>query len=186
MKRLFTFSMALLFMVSMVMAQSSPHLYGIKSASLKVVTEMIGQVVEGDVWFDDYGAVQATITNVGGMEIRAIVRDGKTYNVNYAARQVRESPIRQESINYLNITDEVMEKYNLKVIGKETVAGKECIKYSMEMSQMGQTSKAIVSVWNGYPMKMVSTSGGIDITVTVKELIEEPVDASLFEIPTFE
>lgn len=186
MKRLCSFSMALFFSVSMLFAQSGPHIYGIKSASLKIVTEMMEQKVEGDVWFDDYGAVQATVTKVAGTAINTIIREGKTYSVDYAAKQVRESPIQQESINYLNITDEVIEKYNLKVIGKDTVAGKECIKYSMVISQMGQSVKAIVSVWNGYPMKMVNTIGSMVITVAVKEFIEGPVDASHFEIPTFE
>ena len=65
------------------------------------------------------------------------------------------------------------------------MAGKECVKYTLELSQMGQTAKLTVSVWNGIPMKTVTSAGGMDVTATVTELTEEEVDASAFEVPSF-
>lgn len=118
------------------------------------------------------------------MEISTILRDGKTYMVNHSAKQVQEMPA-QESINYLDLTDEVIAKYKIKEVGNDVVAGKECVKYTLELSQMGQTAKLTVSVWNGIPMKTVTSAGGMDVTATVTELTEEEVDASAFEVPSF-
>jgi hypothetical protein len=94
-------------------------------------------------------------------------------------------PMQQQSVNYLNLTDEVIAKNKIKEVGKETVAGKECTKYTLEISQMGQTAKATVSVWNGIPMKTDIDAGGFNIVTKVVEVNEGPVDAALFEIPKF-
>ena len=50
---------------------------------------------------------------------------------------------------------------------------------------MGQTAKVRASVWEGIPMKTVTSSMGMNITTTVTELKEGPVDASLFVLPEF-
>ena len=118
------------------------------------------------------------------MEVMTIARDGKTYVVIPSAKQVREIPA-QESVNYLNLTDDVVEKYKIKEIGKDVVAGKDCIKFSMEVSQMGQTAKLTVSVWEGFAMKTISSAMGVVITAVVTEFKEGDVDPSLFEIPAF-
>ena len=92
----------------------------------------------------------------------------------------------QESVNYLDLTDEVVAKYKIKEVGNETVVGKECVKYTMEVSQMGQTAHITVSVWQGIPMKTVTSVSGTDVAATITEIVEEPVDASLFTVPSFE
>jgi len=166
---------ALAFMATSLLAQEAPKKYGIKSGTVKAVTEVMGQKAEGISYFDNYGALEAGKSQANGMEVLTITRDGKTYMVVPSVKQVREMPT-QESVNYLNLTDDVIEKYKIKEIGKDVVAGKDCIKYSMEVSQMGQTAKLTVSVWNGYAMV---------ITAVVTEFKEGEVDPSLFEIPTF-
>jgi hypothetical protein len=119
-----------------------------------------------------------------GMEMTQINKDGKMYLVNKGDKSVQEMPA-QESINYLNLTDEAIKKFKVKETGKETVSGKECTVYTAEISQMGQTAKATVSVWNGFPMKSVIDAGGFGITQKIVEIKEGPVDASLFEVPKF-
>ena len=119
-----------------------------------------------------------------GMKMTTIIRDGKTYMVNAAEKQVQEMPGR-ESINYLNLTPEVIKKNNVKEVGKETVAGKECIKYTAEIEQMGQKAKVEVSVWQGITMKSKVDMGEFAMIQTVKEVKECPVDAKLFDIPKF-
>ena len=95
------------------------------------------------------------------------------------------SPGRSQTINYLNLTDEVIAKNKIKETGKETVAGKECTVYTLEMNQMGQTAKATVCVWNGFTMKTTIDAGGFTISTKVTEVNEGPVDAALFEVPKF-
>lgn len=185
MKRFITLFAALMTAMTVTFAQDAPKRYGIKSGEIMTVTEMMGQKIESPSWFDDYGARIVSKARANGMEITQIVRDGKTYMVNHAAKQVQEMPT-QESINYLDLNEATIAKYKIVEDGKETVAGKECTRYKMEVSQMGQTVKLTVSVWQGLPMKTVTSTMGMDITATITEVTECEVDASLFEIPSFE
>ena len=158
--------------------------YGIKSGSYKTEMDMMGQTITNTTYFDDYGAKQATSMSMMGMEMTQINKDGKMYLVNKGEKSVQEMPA-QESINYLNLTDAIVAKHKVKEVGKETVSGKECTIYTAEISQMGQTAKATVSVWNGIAMKSTIDMGGFAITQKVVEVKEGPVDASLFEVPKF-
>lgn len=56
---------------------------------------MMERKVEGDVWFDDYGARIVSKANAKGIEITQIVRDGKTDMVNQSAKQVQEMPTQE-------------------------------------------------------------------------------------------
>ena len=185
MKRLFVFVAALLMAAVMMTAQDGARKYGVKSGTAKVETEMMGQKVEITSWFDDYGALEATLTKMGGMEATTISKDGKSWMVNPAMKMVQEVPAQQEQVNFMNLTDEIIAKYKIMEIGKETVAGKDCVQYSLEVEQMGQTVKMKVSVWKGYSMKSVSSVMGMDIAATVTEFTECDVDPSHFEIPVF-
>lgn len=184
MRRFITILAMLTVATTMLMAQDGAKRYGIKSGTITMVSDVMGQKIESTSQFDDYGNLEVSSTNSFGMEITTILRDGKTYMVNRSAKQVQEIP-QQESVNYLNLTDEIVKKYKIKEAGKDTVIGKECVKYTMEISQMGQTAKLTVSVWCGIPLKTVTSAGGMTITATAKSFVEEEVDASLFVIPTF-
>ena len=183
MKKIFAFC-AVLLVAATAMAQDGAKVYGIKSGTIKTEMDMMGQTITNTTYFDDYGAKQATSMSMMGMEMTQISKDGKMYMINKGEKSVQEMPA-QQSINYLNLTDEVIAKNKIKEIGKETVAGKECTIYTAEISQMGQTAKATVSVWNGIAMKSVIDAGGFSITQKVVEVTEGPVDAALFEIPKF-
>ena len=183
MKKVFTLCAVLLVAVT-AMAQEGAKVYGIKSGTYKTEMDMMGQIITNTTYFDDYGALQATEMNMMGMEMTQISKDGKMYLVNKGEKSVQEMP-GQQSINYLNLTDEVIAKNKIKETGKETVSGKECTVYTAEISQMGQTAKATVSVWNGIAMKSVIDMGGFSMTTKVVEVNECPVDAAKFEIPKF-
>ena len=181
MKRIFSFCAVLLVAVT-AMAQNGR--YGIKSGSYKTSMDMMGNAIEQTVYFDDFGAKEATTMNMMGMEMTQITKDGTMYLVNKGEKSVQEMPGR-ESVNFLNLTDEVIAKNKIKEAGKEIVAGKECTIYNLEGSQMGQTVKMTVSVWNGFPMKTVINSDFGAFTTTVTEINEGPVDAAIFEVPKF-
>ena len=184
MKKIFSLCAVLLVAVA-AMAQNGTKYYGIKSGTIKVEMDMMGQTIPSTIYFDDYGAKQATSINMMGMEMTQINKDGKMYLVNKGEKSVQEMPQQQEQINYLNLTDEVKAKYKIKEVGKETVAGKECTTYTVEVSQMVQTVKTTVSVWNGIAMKTVADAGGFSMSQKVTEVKEAPVDAAIFEIPKF-
>ena len=184
MKKVFTIC-AVLLVAATAMAQDGAKYYGIKSGTIKVEMDMMGQAVPSTIYFDDYGAKQATSISMMGMEMTQINKDGKMYLVNKGEKSVQEMPQQQEQINYLNLTDEIKAKYKIKEVGKETVAGKECTTYTVEVSQMGQTVKTTVSVWNGIAMKTTADMGGFSMSQKVTEVKEGPVDAAIFEIPKF-
>lgn len=184
MKKFFSLCAVLLVAVA-AMAQNGTKYYGIKSGTIKIEMDMMGQTIPSTIYFDDYGAKQATSISMMGMEMTQINKDGKMYLVNKGEKSVQEMPQQQEQINYLNLTDEVKAKYKIKEVGKETVAGKECTTYTVEVSQMGQTVKTTVSVWNGIAMKTVADAGGFSMSQKVTEVKEAPVDAAIFEIPKF-
>ena len=179
MKRFIVCCLSLLAATTLMLGQNAPKKFGIKSGSFTMVSEVMGQKVESKNYFDDYGNLQASVTSAFGMELSTISRDGKTYMVNTAAKQVQEMPA-QESINYLDLTDEVIAKYQIKEVGSDTVTGKECIKYTMEVSQMGQKAHITVSVWSGIPMKTITSANGMDASVTVTEFTECEVDTTIF------
>ncbi len=180
MKKIFTLC-AVLLVAATAFAQNR---YGIKSGSYKTEMDMMGQVITNTTYFDDYGAKEVTSMSMMGMEMTQIRKDGKMYLVNKGEKSVQEMPA-QESINYLDLTDEAIAKYKVKETGKETVSGKECTIYTAEISQMGQTAKATVSVWNGFAMKSTVDMGGFAMTQKIVEVNEGPVDAALFEVPKF-
>lgn len=171
-------------LLAAVTAMAQTGRYGIKSGSYKTEMDMMGQVITNTTYFDDYGAKEVTSMNMMGMEMTTLIKDGKTYMINKGEKSVQEMPA-QESINYLNLTDEMIAKHKIKETGKETVSGKECTVYTAEISQMGQTAKATVSVWNGFAMKSNIDLGGFALTQKIVEVNEGPVDAALFEVPKF-
>jgi len=184
MKKVFTIC-AVLLVAATAMAQDGAKRYGIKSGTITTEMDMMGQTITNTTYFDDYGAKEATSMNMMGMEMTQINKDGKMYLVNKGEKSVQEMPNQQQSINFMNLTEEMIAKNKIKETGKETVAGKECTVYTAEISQMGQTVKATYSVWNGIPMKTNVDAGGFGITSKVVKVEEGPVDAAKFEIPKF-
>jgi len=172
------------------MAQEAPKKYELKSGFVKVVTQVMDQKTETTSFFDDYGAKEITKSKVsvpGGdeMEIATIQKDDKMYVVNYTAKQVQEVPV-QESINYLDLTEEIVEKYKIKEEGKEELGDRECTKYSLEIVQMGQKAQLTVWVWKGYTIKSVTKINKVEITAEVVELVEDcTVLPMTFDVPEF-
>ena len=191
MKRILTFFAVLLVAVTAMAQEASQEMakrYGIKSGEYKTEMDMMGQKVVATTYFDDYGNVQLSKTKMSMMgmtiDMGTLMRDGKTYMINYGDKQVQEMPA-QESLNYMDLNDEAVARYKIKMEGQEEVAGKSCTVYTAEISQMGQTAKIKAYIWEGIPMKLITTTNGMAITTVVTNLQEGPVDASLFELPQF-
>ena len=87
MKKIFTFC-AVLLVAATTFAQA-PR-YGIKSGTYKTEMDMMGQTITNTVYFDDYGAKEATSMSMMGMEMTQINKDGKMYLVNKGEKSVQE------------------------------------------------------------------------------------------------
>ena len=163
--------------------------YGIKSGILTQTSEM----GETTVYFDNYGAVEAQKMKMdfmgNAMEMTILRKDGKTYMINAAEKQVQEMPaggMGGADINFLNLTDQVKAANKIKEAGKETILGRECTKYTMESSQMGMTMSQTVWVWNGIVLKSLTDGGQFQFGNTATKLEENAnIPASTFDIPKF-
>ena len=171
------------------MAQDGQR-YGVKSGILTQKSEM----GETTIYFDNYGALEAQKMKMNfmgnEMEMSIIRKDGKTYMVNVAEKQVQEMPaggmMGGSDINFLNLTDAVKSANKIKEAGKETILGKECTKYTMEAEQMGMTMSQTVWVWNGIALKSLTDGGQFQFGNEAVKLEENvTIPASTFEIPKF-
>lgn len=164
--------------------------YGFKSAIVKTNTDMMGQIIESTGYIENYGALECQkvtmdVPGMGKFETAVINKDGKSWQVNYTMKQVEETPV-QEQVNLLELSDADVEKYKIKEIGKETLLGKECTKYSMETEVQGMKASLTVSVYKGLAFKTITEVQGYKLEVTVTEFQEDAmVLPQVFDIPNF-
>ena len=191
MKKILTLAL-MLSVVCSAMAQEGTKRYEIKSGMVKSVMDVMGQSTETTLYFDNYGEQQVTKAKVkvpgyGEIETATILRDGKGWVVNYAMEQVQELPASAlGDVNLANPTDEEIKTYHIEEIGTETILGKECTKYSYEVTVQGQKAKGTAWVYKGFPLKSVVSVSGMEITTETVEFLENvSVMPQTFEIPKF-
>ena len=87
-----------------------------------------------------------------------------------------------EELDFNNIPKKIQDRYNIKEIGTETVAGRDCKIYSMRAEAEGSEQK--ISVWENLPLKVVHKDHGIVITTTATDVIENPtLPNGIFDVP---
>ena len=163
--------------------------YEFKSAIIKKSMEMWGQKIEAVQYFDDYGkmeSVSMTMQIQGtNTRMRTITVGDVITVLNLENKTGNRVTMSDNQVNFLKLTQEVKDKYKVKELGEETIAGKPCKKYSMEMSQMGQDVSITTWIWKGIALKTISEAGGmtiIDLATDIKENVA--VDAENFSIPS--
>ena len=167
-------------------AQAQEKLYTVKSGIVTMEMDMMGQKIVQEVYFDDYGAKQATLSDFGGMKSRSIVVDGETVMVNDDEKTAMKMPMmgQRETVNFSNLDEKAIKKYKVKELGTETVAGKECKKYEVTLFMMGQPQKQTVWVYKGITLKSSSKSDFGDMNQTATKIQENvEIPASMFTLP---
>ena len=167
-------------------AHAQEKLYTVKSGIVTMEMDMMGQKIVQEVYFDDYGAKQATLSDFGGMKSRNIVVDGETVMVNDDEKTAMKMPMmgQRETVNFSNLDEKAIKKYKVKELGTETVAGKECKKYEVTLFMMGQPRKQTVWVYKGITLKSSSSSDFGDMTQTATKIQEDvEIPASMFTLP---
>ena len=167
------------FMTMYLSAQEAK--YEIKSAIIKKEIVMMGQKLEAITYFDDFGkkeSAEITIANgiAVGMDkhIRTIMDKSTIITIDLDSKVANRVNLPDEPINYLQLTPEIIEKYKVKEIGEEEIAGKLCQKYALEISQMGQTMQIKTWVWKGIGLKSEISSNGMVVSIeTATEIQEE-------------
>ena len=194
---------ALLAVVSLANAQAPANApYGVKSGVITMSMDMMGNEMITETYFDDYGLKTAQVSEGGGFgmmgggqqgKTRTITdKDGAQIRINDAEKTATKFPAGgfgggfgggRNQINWNNLTDQVKKENNIKELGKETVAGKECTKYSMTMDMMGQSMEQTVWIYKGIMLKNEMNSEMGTFGQTCKKFEEKAVDASMFTVP---
>lgn len=184
------FAAALCAMAASVSAQDA--IYGIKSGIITTEMDMMGQTIVQKQYFDDYGKKTAQVSDFGGGQMRTITQDGSQIMINEAEKTAQRMPSfggmggpGQNRINWTKLTDEVKKTNQIKELGKETIAGKECTKYSVTSEGFMGPQTQTVWIYQGITMKSSTSMGDMGEMVQVVTKLEENVDikADMFTVP---
>ena len=166
--------------------QAQEKLYEVKSGIVTMEMDMMGQAMVQEIYFDDYGAKQATLSNFGGRKMRMLVVDGSNVMVNDEEKTATRMPMmgQRETVNFTNLDEKAIKKYKVKELGTEVVADKECKKYQITVFMMGQPQKQTVWVYKGITLKTSSSSDFGEMTQKATKLQENvEIPASMFTVP---
>lgn len=191
MKRIISLVALLALTLSAAFAQEPVKKYELKSGIIKNVSNALGQEIETQIFFDDYGALETTKTRTeipgkGVVEITTISRDGKVYMINPMMKpSVQEIDVKvDENVNYLNLTDAAKKKYKIEDLGTEKIGDRECTKYSQIVDQSGIKAKATIWVWKGITIKTSIKIMGMEMTTEAVEIQENAYILPItFEVP---
>ena len=172
-------------------AQNGP--YGIKSGHLKYETQTSGGLQYNEVWFDDYGRMQKQhdqimMEGMGNYNTEILMRDGKIYSNAWFDDEKKDEAKMTEGtpeINFLDLSDEVKKKYQMKDLGTEEVFGKTCQVYTYKMKSLLRTVTYKEWRWKGILLKMETKGAlGANNSMMVKQFDENPkLPASTFKLP---
>ena len=201
MKKMFL-AAALLAVVSLANAQAPANApYGVKSGVITMSMDMMGNEMITETYFDNYGLKTAQVSEGGMMgmggegKTRTITdKDGAQIRINDAEKTATKFPAggmgmgfgggNRAQINWNNLTDQVKKDNNIKELGKETIAGKECTKYSMTTEGFQGPQEQTVWIYKGIQLKNEMSMGDFGtFGSTCKKFEEKAVDPAMFEVP---
>ena len=168
-------------------AKAQVNMYEVKSGIVTMEMDMMGRKIVQEIYFDDYGAKQATIMEFQGKKMRAIDVKGENVMIddeNKTATKMPAMGMTNEKINFLDKSEKNIRKNKIKELGTETVAGKECTKYSVAVFVMGQVLKQTVWVYKGITLKSsISTDFGEMVQIATNLVEDVEIPAETFEMP---
>lgn len=169
-------------------AKAQEKLYEIKSGIITMEMEMMGRAIVQDIYFDDYGAKQATISNFQGKKMRGLEVKGENLMIDDAENTAVKMPAMggnsKDRINFLDKSDKNIRKNKIKELGTETLLGRECTKYSVAIFMMGQVVKQTVWVYKGITLKSSIVTDFGEMVQQATNLVEDiEIPASTFEVP---
>jgi len=155
--------------------------YGIKSGVIFYDAPM---GTKQELYFDDYGAKEVAITSVDLGITKSKSIDIRKDGFSYAYEEGKTEGTKKAwyvpaSTDYSKADPKTIERYKIKDLGTETVAGKDCKKFSAEFG-----GSPIVSwTWNNILIKSVTKMGGNDFVIEATKIEDTSVDPKMFELP---
>ena len=171
-------------------AKAQEKMYEVKSGIITMEMDMMGRAVVQEIYFDDYGAKQATVMEFQGKRMRSLEVDGENLMIDDAENTAFKMPGMMmgggsnEKINFLDKSDKNIRKNKIKVVGTETLLDRECTKYTVSVYMMGQVMKQTVWVYKGIVLKTsIKTDFGEMVQQATKLVEDVEIPASTFEVP---
>ncbi len=181
MKRLLTLiALALLPVVGFAQDNGLGRLSEDETGHYTMTMDMGPMKIVSEGWFIDYGARSRTEMVVMGEKVVTIKINDKMYMISPQFREVPSS----QTVNFNNLTPDVIEQYDIKKLDKETVDGYECDVYTFQKTENGITADAKVWIWHGLPIRTEVGAGDFTVVQTISNLeVGIPIDPALFELP---
>lgn len=156
------------------------HRYGVKSG---VIFYNAPMNTTQELYFDDYGAKEVSITSIdlGVAKSRSIDirKDGFSYTYEEGKTEGTKKAWYVTNTDYSKADPKTLERYKIKDLGTETVAGKECKKFSAEIGN----SPMVSWTWNNILIKSVTKMGGNNFIIEATKIQDGSVDSKIFELP---
>jgi len=164
--------------------------YAIKSGIVQYKTEMMGMEVMQTLTFDDYGKKEATDVEMEMMGVKIhtvnLTKDGFIYNLDMIKKTGTKSPevnIANASIDFENLSEEMVKEMDLKKLGTEEFLGKTCEKMSIDNKKMSM--KGTFLVYKGIALKSETDMGAMKMNLLAEKFEENPtIPAEKFEVPS--
>ena len=155
--------------------------YGVKSGVIFYDAPM---GTKQELYFDDYGAKEVSITSIdlGIAKTKSIdIRiDGFSYTYEEGKTEgTKKAWYAPASTDYSKADPKTLERYKVKDLGTETIAGKDCKKFSAEFGG----APMISWTWNNILIKSTTKMGGADFVIEATKIQDGPVNSKMFELP---
>lgn len=155
--------------------------YGVKSGVIFYDAPM---GTKQELYFDDYGAKEVSITSIDlgiaktkSIEIR---KDGFSYTYEEGKTEgTKKAWYAPASTDYSKADPKTLERYKVKDLGTEIIAGKDCKKFSAEFGG----APMISWTWNNILIKSTTKMGGADFVIEATKIQDGPVNSKMFELP---
>ncbi len=170
-------------------AQAQEARYEFEKAVITTKAEMMGQPMVTTYYIDDYGKKEASeftmdMSAMGGnkMQMRSVRQADGT--VTFDVNNVKEGHKSEGTVNFLNLTPEVIKKHKIKEKGEEVINGRPCKIYTVNTEQMGMSVSSTVWVWKGFTVKTVVDGGMFTIETKLDTFDENgKIPDGIFTIP---
>ena len=171
-------------------AQDTFKKYAVKSAIAKTKSTTGGQVTDGTLYIDDYGAFECDIKTMDipdfiTYDYGILTRKDRiwVFNIQEGKVDAKESPNPMSDLNFLDVTPELAQKYEIEDLGEEEFMGKTCHKYTYMV--LTNRKKVYWTIWayKGIPMKTVVKQGRRESVVEVVDLQENvPIPENILHL----
>jgi len=163
--------------------------YAIKSGIVEYKTTMMGMDMKQILTFDDYGKKEVTeiLMDMMGTKMHSFTlrKDGFVYAYDLVKKTGTKKPFNgsgSTSIDFENLSQEMIKEMNLKKEGSEEFLGKTCEKMSIDYQKLQMKGNFLV--YKGVSLSMNTDMGTVKINLTGEKFIENPeIPASKFEVP---